>query len=282
MKQSNQKLYFAYGSNMCIFQMLNRCPNSQPLGTAILPDYKTTQRHYADIDYCEGSEVYGVLFSITEEDLKELDIYEGYPDLYTRKEVEIEHILGKQKAIVYEMTSKNKELNEFQPYSLHYRELCSNAADFWKLPQNEYKAEEINVIDLMNALYKDNFKQVKQMLFNGADVNAEYNKNNWTPFMWVCKEHPSVRIIEMFLNAGGDIHKRNREGQTPFMIAARKRSSPQTLDLLLKAGSDVNAKDFKGNTALDYVINHPQASMRTDVINFLEREINELQYSFRG
>lgn len=185
---------------MCMFQMLNRCPNSQALGPAILNDYQVKQRKYADIEFCEYSQVDGILYSITEEDLKELDRYEGYPELYTRKEIEVEHILGKQKAIVYEMTPKNKKENAEMPYSLHYRKLCSNASEFWKLATNPYKtSEDATSKNLMNALYKDDFKQVKELLFKGADVNEPYNKSGWTPFMWVCKEYPSIRIVEMFI-----------------------------------------------------------------------------------
>ena len=79
--------YFAYGSNMSYEQMKERCPDSKYVGIARLNGFKldftkmSTIRGggVADIVESEDDCVYGVLYSITDDDLAKLDIKEqGY------------------------------------------------------------------------------------------------------------------------------------------------------------------------------------------------------------
>ena len=85
-------IYFAYGSNMSTEQMFNRCPNSKYLGYGYLKDHKIVftrmsqkrQGGVADILFSENDEVWGLFYSLTNDDLASLDRHEGYPDTYTR------------------------------------------------------------------------------------------------------------------------------------------------------------------------------------------------------
>ena len=43
-------LYFAYGSNLNVLQMAQRCPDSVGISPAVLSDYKLVERSYADIE----------------------------------------------------------------------------------------------------------------------------------------------------------------------------------------------------------------------------------------
>jgi gamma-glutamylcyclotransferase (GGCT)/AIG2-like uncharacterized protein YtfP len=104
------KLYVAYGSNMNLEQMSQRCPKAKNVGTGTLDGYKLTFRgNYkgvANIEPCKNRTVPIVLWEITEECEKALDLYEGYPRLYIKKEVEIK-VKGKAKiAMVYIMANK--------------------------------------------------------------------------------------------------------------------------------------------------------------------------------
>jgi gamma-glutamylcyclotransferase (GGCT)/AIG2-like uncharacterized protein YtfP len=127
-------LYFAYGSNMDKEQMKLRCPDAICKGTAVLPDYKLTERRYADIDESEGGAVSGLLWSISEADLKALDRYEGWPNLYERKRVLVWHNYQRcnksvmRPALVYIMTPETKAERHGQKYNEYYRDLCSRAA----------------------------------------------------------------------------------------------------------------------------------------------------------
>ena len=98
-------LYFAYGSNLNITQMKQRCPDSAGVSTAVLDGYQVVERTYADIG--PGECVNGALYEISENDLAELDLYEGYPEYYTRQEVMVSDNSGTyRKALVYIMTEE--------------------------------------------------------------------------------------------------------------------------------------------------------------------------------
>ena len=83
-------LYFAYGSNLNHERMQIRCRDSKYIKNFILEGYKLSfcavSRSYgvANIIKKSGSKVPGGIWKISESDEKELDIYEGYPTLYTK------------------------------------------------------------------------------------------------------------------------------------------------------------------------------------------------------
>ena len=80
-------LYFAYGSNLNLFQMKKRCKDSIFLKKINLRDFKLTFRskyRAADIEPKKNSLVAGGLFEISKSDEKKLDVYEDYPILYKK------------------------------------------------------------------------------------------------------------------------------------------------------------------------------------------------------
>lgn len=87
------KLYFAYGSNINLDQMAQRCPDAQVVGPVTLENYELLFRGnlrgagVATIAPREGSTVHGLLWNITPECERSLDYYEGYPHLYGKEPV---------------------------------------------------------------------------------------------------------------------------------------------------------------------------------------------------
>ncbi|MDC3030397.1 gamma-glutamylcyclotransferase [Candidatus Pelagibacter sp.] len=80
-------LYFAYGSNLHLFQMKRRCKDSVFLKKINLKDFKLTFRskyRAADIEPRKNFIVTGGLFEISKSDEKKLDVYEDYPILYKK------------------------------------------------------------------------------------------------------------------------------------------------------------------------------------------------------
>ena len=80
-------LYFAYGSNLNLFQMKRRCRDSVFLKKYELKGYKLNFRskyRAADIEKSKNSLVPGALFEISKSDEKKLDVYEDYPILYKK------------------------------------------------------------------------------------------------------------------------------------------------------------------------------------------------------
>lgn len=107
-----EKLYFAYGSNMNLEQMDYRCPKALAVENVRVEDYRLTfcgrspGNGVATILPEEGSHVEGVLWKITPECEKSLDHYEGYPRLYGKDTVHVKNAEGKlQDALVYTMNA---------------------------------------------------------------------------------------------------------------------------------------------------------------------------------
>lgn len=91
--------YFGYGSNLCLEQMSNRCPTSDYVGIARLTHYRwiINPRGYANIVQTNSSSdiVYGLVYSLTGEDEKQLDLREGVPWAYTKAISPVELWSGK-------------------------------------------------------------------------------------------------------------------------------------------------------------------------------------------
>ena len=114
-----KKYYLAYGSNLNIEQMRYRCPNAKILGTAEIKDYKLLFKgsktgSYLTIEPEEGSTVPVAVWTVTEQDERNLDRYEGYPDFYYKKEMTVEvtgirtGAVSHKKAFVYIMDERRK------------------------------------------------------------------------------------------------------------------------------------------------------------------------------
>ena len=103
------KLYIAYGSNLNLPQMEKRCPTAKVLGTSDIKDYALVFRGgrygaVATIEPCEGSSVPVLLWEITPEDEKALDVYEGYPSFYGKETMNLPLDGRTVPAMVYVMT----------------------------------------------------------------------------------------------------------------------------------------------------------------------------------
>lgn len=126
-------IYFAYGSNLHLEQMMERCPDAEPLTQAILYGYRLTYRRgVATIEKADRKDrVYGALYRISKRDLKALDIYEGYPYLYYRDVVQVE---AKGMGLVRAITYKMHKHFEFSPPRAGYYEIIQEGYRNWGLP----------------------------------------------------------------------------------------------------------------------------------------------------
>lgn len=89
-----KKYYIAYGSNLNHAQMAYRCPDAEFIGTSIIDGYELVfkGRNYgvADIIPCEGGSVPVGIWSISETDERNLDVYEGFPQHYRKQDFTID------------------------------------------------------------------------------------------------------------------------------------------------------------------------------------------------
>ena len=84
------KLYFAYGANLNIANMAQRCPSAVAIEPFYLHDYRLMFSGVASIEPAPGSRVPGALWAITEACEQSLDVFEGYPWLYRKHEITVD------------------------------------------------------------------------------------------------------------------------------------------------------------------------------------------------
>lgn len=74
-----KKYYFAYGSNLWLKQMNERCPENEKIGLAVLRGYRwmINTRGFANIALSKKDEVWGIVYTISKSDEITLDKFEG-------------------------------------------------------------------------------------------------------------------------------------------------------------------------------------------------------------
>ena len=105
-------LYFAYGSNINLGQMAYRCPDASVVGPVFLDNYELLFRRggFATIAPKEGERVHGLLWSLTPQCERSLDIYEGYPRFYDKQMVTVRDGEGRSLSVmVYIMDERFRE-----------------------------------------------------------------------------------------------------------------------------------------------------------------------------
>ncbi len=110
-----QRLYFAYGSNINLEQMAQRCPNAVPVMPVVLRGHALAFRGHGGVATVlpkAGSSVPGLLWDLTPECERALDRYEGYPSLYGKHSMVVADTKTNTgyRVMVYVMTPKNAEI----------------------------------------------------------------------------------------------------------------------------------------------------------------------------
>lgn len=109
--------YCAYGSNLHDKQMAWRCPRARIVGPARLLDFRLVFRRVADVVFHPGHEVPVGLYRVTEECVRALDRYEGFPRVYERRFVLAHTPDGPVWSFVYVM--RDRPISPPTPEYLH-------------------------------------------------------------------------------------------------------------------------------------------------------------------
>lgn len=110
--------YFAYGSNLDERQIKDRCPSSKLIDKFSLKDYKLdftifSQKRLcgcADVIKNPGTEVWGLVYELTQQDLDRLDNFEAHPHKYKRFTTNVINEIGEKMQVeTYEVVEKSVE-----------------------------------------------------------------------------------------------------------------------------------------------------------------------------
>lgn len=123
-----KELYIAYGANTNKQAMKIRCPKATPMGTFTLKNFALCFSGVANIKESLGSKVVCSLWEITKECERQLDIFEGFPSLYIKKYIKVEHL--NRTAMFYIMADKYKD----HPPSESYLRLIESGYHDFNLP----------------------------------------------------------------------------------------------------------------------------------------------------
>uniref|UniRef100_A0A2D4J487 Uncharacterized protein n=1 Tax=Micrurus lemniscatus lemniscatus TaxID=129467 RepID=A0A2D4J487_MICLE len=100
--------------------------------------------------------------------------------------------------------------------------------------------------ELNTAVKNGDLKLVRQLLEDGADINAKV-ENGWTPLHSAVQRN-SKEIVKFLLENGADPLARKDNGATPFILAGMT-GNVKLLKLFLDKGSSINECDINGFTA---------------------------------
>ena len=140
----------------------------------------------------------------------------------------------------------------------------------------------------------------KLLLASGADCRAANNHRNSQPLhyasdgyldgaSWDAKRQ--VRMIEVLLKAGADVHARDKNGATPLHRAVRTRCT-KAVKFLLEAGANATLKNKSGSTSFHLAVQNTgrggsgaekaRAAQREIIQSFLEHGVSPKLKDVKG
>ena len=149
-----KRLYIAYGSNINLEQMANRCPNSKVVGKEMLKGYELEFRGVATIVPQKGATVPVLIWELDERDLPTLNRYEGYPRLY------------RQETMSFDLDGK--EVNGMA-YLMNYGKLSPPSQQYYNTILQGYRENGLDEKYLQTAL--ENSLQLEHF------VNDEFDED---------------------------------------------------------------------------------------------------------
>ncbi|CAN0032480.1 unnamed protein product, partial [Ectocarpus sp. 8 AP-2014] len=105
---------------------------------------------------------------------------------------------------------------------------------------------------LHSACSEDNFVALEELLKGGEyDVEARTKKCGFTPLLVAMPK--ALRSAQLLLSHGADVDAKDLMGRTAMMHAGF-HGSFEMMELLVEAGGDIHATDKDGDTVLELVI----------------------------
>jgi Ankyrin repeats (3 copies) len=112
--------------------------------------------------------------------------------------------------------------------------------------------------DLMRAARNGDTAQVKQLIEQGAPVNAR-NQDGGTALMKACLSNAvSIDLLKALFNAGANVNAADNSGATALHAATADGLRLVCVKELIAQGADVNTQNGTGDTPLILVVMHAQ------------------------
>lgn len=113
--------YLAYGSNLNVGQMAYRCPDAKIIGTAEIKDYRLKFKgsysgSYLTIEKAKGFTVPVAVWQVSDDDIRSLDRYEGYPSFYYKRTMVLPCSDGKRHRCFVYIMHENRPLGIPSPF----------------------------------------------------------------------------------------------------------------------------------------------------------------------
>lgn len=157
----SKKYYLAYGSNLNLNQVKKRCISIKPIGSIVLKDYRLVYKGindnfaYLTLEPSEANNVPLGLFELSYIDIVLLDIYEGYPNFYSKYYIPIKIGNKIEKALIYIM---NEDFDYHIPSS-DYIEICSSGYEDFGFDKSILDQALIDTINNLSKVKKNKTSQ---------------------------------------------------------------------------------------------------------------------------
>lgn len=118
------------------------------------------------------------------------------------------------------------------------QDLIASAATY-TFVENAGKADRHGKTFLMAAAKKGDVKQMRDLVYSGADVNAR-DDDGWTALMYAVRYQENTEAVKFLLNNGASPLVKNNYGANSMMIAAGYSKNPEIVEMLIKPYKSVS------------------------------------------
>ena len=136
-------------------------------------------------------------------------------------------------------------------------------------------------MQLHNAVLSGDIEQVKSLISDGVDINAN-NQLNWTPLHTAVRNN-RIEIIEFLLENSANVDAVDARGQTALQFAVES-GQKEIVELLIEKDADINILDERQESALSLARKTGQAEIAEILIEngALEQRGNQRGNQNRG
>ena len=192
-----KRLYIAYGSNLNVLQMRHRCPTAKLCGTGIVEGYELQfkgrpQNAFATIAPKEGASVPVAVWELRPWDERSLDVYEGYPSHYFKRDIPVRMDGKEVVGMAYIMDLQ-------MDYGLPSRSYYQTVLDGYEDCGLDASVLEQAVVESAKQYFAEGIRQsYQQSLFSEGDSGEEFEgeKMLWKK-IWMSRIYPAHPVFLM-------------------------------------------------------------------------------------